>query len=37
MNGQNISGIPTELNVNTTYANVANNMAGYAVNYINLK
>ena len=37
MNGNNISGIPTELNVNTTYANIANNMAGYAANWINVK
>ena len=37
MNGQNISGIPTELLINTTYANVANNMAQYVMNWANLK
>ena len=37
MNGNNISGIPTDLIANTTYANVANNMAQYATNWINVK
>lgn len=37
LNGYNLYNLTSTLSPNTTYANVANNMAQYAVNWDNLK